>query len=113
ESGYAAAFEELPAHEMPGSLGCDHADVDARRRLDLFVVNREAVAETQHVALGDAVADLLLPDVVVTLVWQQDHHEIATTGGLDDGQHLEALLARGGDGGGVLAQPDDAFDAGA
>ena len=46
------------------------------------------------------------------LVGQQDHHEIAAAGGLDDGQHLEALLARLGDRGGVLAQPDDDVDAG-
>ena len=70
------------------------------------------MAEQQHVALGDAVADLLLPDVVVPLVGQQDHHEIAAAGGLDDGQHLEALLARLGDRGGVLAQADDDVDAG-
>ena len=72
-------------------------DVDAGRRLDLAVVDREAVAEQQHVALGDAVADLLLPDLGVELVGQQDHHEVAAAGGLDDRTHLEALLARRGD----------------
>ncbi len=48
----------------------------------------------------------------VQLVGQQDHHEVAAAGGLDDRQHLEALLARLGDRGRVLAQPDDDLDAG-
>ena len=48
----------------------------------------------------------------VELVGQQDHHEIAAARGLDDGQHLEALLARLRDRGGVGAQPDDDVDAG-
>ena len=34
-----------------------------------------------------------VPDLAVELVRQQDHHEIAATGGLHDGKHLEALLA--------------------
>ena len=42
----------------------------------------------------------------------EDHHEVAAAGGLDDRQHLEALLARRGDRGGVLAQADDDVDAG-
>ena len=70
------------------------------------------MAEQEHVALGDAVADLLLPDVAVELVGQQDHHEVAAAGRLDDRQHLEALLARRRDRGRVLAQADDDVDAG-
>ena len=70
------------------------------------------MAEQQHVALGDAVADLVLPDLAVELVGEQDHHEVAAAGGLDDREHLEALLARLGDRGGVLAQADDDVDAG-
>ena len=54
----------------------------------------------------------LLPDVVMALVRQQDHHQVATTGGVDDGQDLQALLARLADGGGVGAQADDHVDAG-
>ena len=111
QAGNTAALEELAAHQVTRPLGRDHADINARRWLDLFVVNREAVAEQQHVALSDAVADLLLPNVVVSLVGQQDHHEIAATSGLDDRQDLEALLARLGDGGGVLTESDDDFHA--
>ena len=96
----------------PGPLGATIPTSTPGGRLDLPVVDREAVAEQDHVALGDPVADLLLPDVVVELVGQQDHHEVAAAGGLDDGQHLEALLARLGDRGGVLAQADHDVDAG-
>ncbi len=68
--------------------------------------------EQDHVALGDAVADLRLPHLAVQLVGEQDHHEVAAAGGLDDRQHLQTLLARLGDGLGVLAQPDHDLDAG-
>src|SRR5439155_1602823 len=72
QPGDSAAFGELAADQMAGALRRDHADVDAGRRGDLFVVDGEAVAEQDHVALGDPVADLLLPDVVMTLVGEQD-----------------------------------------
>ena len=70
------------------------------------------MAEQDRVARGDAVADLRLPHLVVELVGQQDHHQIPTTRGLDDRQHLQALLERHGDRRGVGAQPDHDFDAG-
>src|SRR6185437_2430401 len=64
QAGDARPFGELAADEMTGALGRDHSDVDPGWRLDLVVVDREAVAEQDHVALGDAVADLALPQVV-------------------------------------------------
>ena len=109
---HAAAFGELAPHEVPGALGRDHRHVHSGRRLDLAVVDREAVAEQDHVAFGDAVTDLALPHVVVQLVWQQDHHEVAAAGRLDDGQHLQTLLAGLRDGLRVLAQADHDVDAG-
>jgi len=96
---------------LAGPLRRDHPDVDARRRLDLVVVDREAVAEHDHVSLRDPVANLLLPDVVVALVGEQDHHDVAAAGRVDDRSDLEALLARLGDRVRVLAQADDDVDA--
>src|SRR5260370_270836 len=64
----AAAFEELAPDQVPGTLRRHERDVDARRRDDLAVVDREAVAEQQQVPGGDAVGDLVLPDIVVQLV---------------------------------------------
>jgi hypothetical protein len=51
------------------------------------------VAEQERVAGGDPVADRLLPHVVVALVGQQDHHDVAARGGIGDVGDLEALLA--------------------
>src|SRR5205807_10344969 len=62
--------------------------------------------------LGDAVADLGLPHLPMLLVREQDHHEVAAAGGVDDRDDLEALLARLGDRLRVLAQADDDVDAG-
>ena len=48
----------------------------------------------------------------VKLVGQQDHDEVAAAGSLHDRQHLQALLARLRDRGGVLAQADNDVHAG-
>ena len=112
EAGHAAALEVLAADEVAGALGRDERDVDLRRRLDLAVVDREAVAEEQRLAGGDPVADLLVPDLAVLLVGQQDHHDVAARGGLGHVGDLEAVGARLLDGGGVRTQADDDVDAG-
>jgi len=96
---------------MAGSLGGDHPHVDPARRRDLPVVDREAVAEEEHVAGREAVANALLPHLPVELVGDKHHHQIATAGGLDNRQHLEAMLARLRRRGRVRAQADDDLDA--
>ena len=70
------------------------------------------MAEQQRVALGDAVADLGLPDVVVALVGDEHHHDVAARRRVGDRQHLEAAVARLLRPRGVLAQPDDDVDPG-
>jgi hypothetical protein len=77
---------------MPRPLGRDHADVDAGGRIDLPEMDREAVSEHQQVALGDAVLDLLLPDLGLLLVREQNHHDVAATGRVGDLKDLEAGL---------------------
>ena len=70
------------------------------------------MAEQQHVALGDAVAQFVLPHFAMELVGDEDHDQVAPAGGLHRGQHLEPLLACLRHRGGVLAQADDHVDAG-
>ena len=112
QAGDAAALLVLAADQVAGALRGDHADVDARRRLDLVEVDREAVGEHEQVAVGDPVGDLRVPDLGLLLVGEQDHHDVAAAGGVGDVEHLEAgglgLRAAGG----VGAQPDDDVDAG-
>jgi hypothetical protein len=57
-------------------------------------VDRKAVTEQQHGAVGDSVTHLALPDIVVQLIGHEHHHEVAATRRLDDRQHLEPGLAR-------------------
>ena len=46
----AAAGDVLAAHQVAGTLGCDHADVDVGRRLDVAETDVEPVAEEQRVS---------------------------------------------------------------
>ena len=112
QAGHAVAFLELAADQVAGALRRDHADVDAGRRLDLAEVDREAVGEEQQVAGGDAVGDLLAPDLGLLLVGQQDHHDVAAAGGFGDVEDLEPGRFGLGAAGGVGAQADDHVDAG-
>ena len=90
----AGALRYWRRTRWPGPFGRDERDVDLGGRLDLAVVDREAVAEQQQVAGGDPVADLALPDLAVQLVGHEHLHEVAAAGGLGDRQHLEAAVAR-------------------
>ena len=65
------------------------------------------MAEEQQVAGLQAAGDVGLVDVVVELVGNEQHHEVALRGGLGDGQDLEPGLARLGDLVRALAQADD------
>ena len=111
QAGDAGALGVLAAHEVARALRRDERDVDAGGRLDLVVEDREAVAEEQQVALGDAVADLVLPDLAVQLVGDEHHHDVAAAGGVGDGLDLEARVLGLLYGRGVLAQAYDDVDA--
>jgi hypothetical protein len=89
------------------ALGRDECHGDVRRRLDLAVVHGEAVAEEQHVALGDALGDRALVDLAVQLVGRQDHDEIALRGGLRHAGDLQARALRLLNRRGALAQAYD------
>jgi hypothetical protein len=112
QTGDAVAFLVLAADQMAGTLGRDHADVDAGRGLDLAEVDREAVGEEQEVAGSDAVGDVRGPDLGLFLVRQQDHHQLAAAGGFGDVQHLEPGRFGLGAAGGIGPQADDHVDSG-
>jgi hypothetical protein len=57
-------------------------------------VDREAVAEEEQVALGDAVADLGLPDLAVQLVGTRTMTDVALAGRVGDAEHALAVVAR-------------------
>ncbi len=111
QAGDAAAFLVLASDQVAGALGRNHADVNAGWRLDLAEVDREAMGEHQHVAGGDPVGDLGGPDLGLLLIRQQDHHQIAATGGFGDVEHLEPGRFGLGAAGGIGAQADDDVDA--
>jgi hypothetical protein len=58
-------------------------------RLDLAVVDGEAVAEQHEVALRDPVADLRLPHVAVQLVGHEHHDDVPAARRVGHGQDLE------------------------
>jgi hypothetical protein len=91
QARHAGALLVLTAHEMAGALGRHERDVDVRRRDDLLVVDREAVAEEQRVAGSDAVLEAVLPDLAVKLVGCKEHHDIACGGGVGRLHHLQAV----------------------
>ena len=68
------------------------------------------MGEHQEVALGDAVGDLVAPDLGLLLVGDQDHHDVAAAGGVGDVEDLEAGGLGVGAAGRVGAQPDDDVD---
>ena len=51
------------------------------------------MAEHEHVALDDTVAQIPLPDLAVQLIGDEDRHQVATASGLDDWDDFETLLA--------------------
>jgi hypothetical protein len=111
EARDARALGVLAAHEVAGALRGGERDVDAGGRRDLVVVDAEAVAEEQQVALGDPVADLGLPDLAVQLVGDEEHHDVALAGRVGDAEDLVAVVAGLLHGLRVLAQADDDVDA--
>ncbi len=111
EAGHAGALLVLATHEVAGALGGGKADVDERRGLHLAVEHREAVAEEEQVALGEAVSDLSLVDVLVALVRDEHHHDVAAAGGLGGRHDLQAVRLGLRDRIAAVAKADDNVDA--
>ena len=76
---------------MPGPLGRDQHDVDARRSFDLAEVDVEAVRAHQHIARLEMRADLRAVDVALHFVGQQDVDHVGLLGRLFDAHRLKAV----------------------
>ena len=70
------------------------------------------MAEEEHVAGGDAVADAGLPHLRVQLVGHEHHHDVALAGGIGGLDDAEPVLLGLGDGRRVGTETDDDRHAG-
>jgi hypothetical protein len=95
---------------MAGALGRDERDVDLGGRDDLAVVDREAVAEEEHVPGGDPVLEAVLPDLAVQLVGSEQHNDVALTRRVGGLEHPQAVALGLGPARRALAQTDDDVD---
>jgi hypothetical protein len=83
-----------PPHDVPGTLGRDHADVDAARRIDLPEVDVEAVGEHQQRALAQVGLDLGVIDRWRRRVRDEHHHDVRPPRSRSGVGDLEASLPR-------------------
>ena len=88
---------------MAWALGRYEHNVNLCWRRDLVIVDRETVAEEQHVARCEPIDDFGVVDVVMTLVRKKNHHEVSLAGGIGNRHHLKPLGARISDAGRVFA----------
>ena len=112
EAGHPAPLGVGAAHQVARALGGGHGHVDAGRRHDAPEADVEAVGEEQGVTVSEVRGDLVVVDPLLLGVGSEDHDHVGPSGGLADGQHLEALglrllLRRG-----AFPQSDDHVDTG-
>src|SRR5690606_9920851 len=86
------------------SLRRHHDDVDVITRLNLTVVNVEAVCESQYGARFDVVCNVVAVHLTDVLVRQQDHNQVSNLDCLSDFLNLEAGILGLGPGCTALAQ---------
>ena len=111
QTRHAAPLGVHAPHEMAGSLGGDHEDIDVGRRHDLPEVDVEAVGEGDGVSGLQLRADIGLVDAALHLVVDQDHDDVAGARGLGHGGNLESRPLGLGPPGAALAEADDDADA--
>ena len=112
DDGHAAALDELAAHEVAGALRGDHADVDARRRLDVAEADVEAVAEEQRVAVDEVRLDRLGVELTLLVVGREDDDQVGLGDRLGRREDAQALGLGLGAARGALEQADAHVDAG-
>src|SRR5690606_29551730 len=112
QCGHAAPLVVGAAHGVAGGLGSHHDDVDVIARLNLTVVDVEAVSKGQHGAGLDVGGDVVAVDLSDVLVGQQDHDEIGGLHGVAHFLNLQAGILGLGPGGAALAQADHHVHAG-
>jgi hypothetical protein len=79
---------------MARRLRRDHRHVDVFRWDDEPEADAEAVAEHQHLALGQMLMDVRLVDLLLLLIRDQDHDDVAPRGCFRDGHHAQAGVLR-------------------
>ena len=112
DHGHAAAGAVLAAHQVAGTLGRDHADVDVGRWLDVAESDVEAVPEEERLAGGQVRFDLGGVERALHVVGGQDHDDVSLgrgRGWRDDPQAVGLGL---GPAARSLAQTDPHVDAG-
>ena len=109
---YPAAAGVGRAHGVARRLGRHHPHVEIRARLNLAVVDVEAVREGERAALPDVRFDLGLVDRSDVLVGHQHHHDVRALDRVADLRDLEPGLLRLVPGRAALAQPDRDLDPG-
>src|SRR5271163_666052 len=106
QARYAAAFDELGAHQVAGAFGRDHEDVHVGGRLHELEMDIEAMAEGEVLAPGHVRRDLVLVDIARHLVRHEDHDDVGFFGGLSGFKDAKTLLGGLVPGGAALAQAD-------
>jgi hypothetical protein len=92
QRGHALAVDELPAHQVAGALGGDHADGDVLGRLDQSEVDVQAVPEEQRVAILQVGLDVVGEDLGLRGVRCEHHDHIGPLGDLGRRSDLQTLL---------------------
>src|SRR3712207_4317989 len=108
---YALAVLELAAHQVAGTLGGDHGDVDAGRGLDVAEPDVEAVGEEQRVAVLQVGLDRPGVHPPLHVVRDEDHDQVRLGSGLGRGHDPQALGLGLGPALAALGQTDADVDA--
>ncbi len=108
----ATAVGVFTAHDVARALRGDHEDRVVLGRLDVAVVDVEAMGESDRGARLDVRLDVVGPDGALVLIRSQDHDDVGLGGGFRNGLDFQTLLLGVFDGLGGRTQADDDVDAG-
>ena len=108
----ATACDILTADDVAWALRGDHEDRVVLARLDVAVVDVEAVCEGQGGARLDVRLDVVLPDSLLVLVRGQDHDDVGLGSGFRNALDFQTLLLGEFHGLRVRTQADDDVDTG-
>ena len=108
----ATAVGVLTTHDVARALRGDHEDRVVLGRLDVAVVDVEAMSEGDGGARLDVRFDIVGPDGALVLIGSQNHDDVGLGGGFRNGLDFQTLLLGVLDRLGGRAQADDDVDAG-
>ncbi len=87
---HAAALEVGATHEVPGSLGSDHGDVNVGWWFNQVKADVEAVREQQALARGQVRGNRLVVGALLLGVGHQHHDHVSLGAGVGDGEHAKS-----------------------